>query len=108
MLLYALYTPVEVTPWNREKVYAFASVERYVHCLRQCNQLSPITQKEAVQFSSLASLYVGEKGDEKGFAPDFIDIATNAICDRWDGKFIEVQLVENIADERYYQNSTYA
>jgi hypothetical protein len=61
MLLYALFTPVKIDSWNKPKVYAFCSVERFIHCLRQSNQLKPITHAEAMRENSLAHLYIGEK-----------------------------------------------
>ena len=112
MLLYALYTPKKPTSWKREKAYAFCSIERYVHCMRQkefSRELKPITKDELLnqKHFTLANLYIGEKGDSNGFAPDFINIREDGMQSTFDGKYIPVELVEKMVDERVPHNVTY-
>ena len=106
MLLYAIYTPREITQWNKERLFAFASVERFVATLncadRDEGTLEPITHDEAMLFSSLAILNPEETG--KGVT---ISTARNAVQDSWDGSWKEIHLVERIEDERIPSNVTY-
>ncbi|WP_089610066.1 hypothetical protein [Dehalobacterium formicoaceticum] len=64
MLLYAIYTPNEINSWNREEVFAFASVERFIAGMRLVNEmgeskgtLRPVTKEEAKEISSIATLF---------------------------------------------------
>ena len=94
MLLYALYTPKQVDSFNQERVYAFASVERLVKALkkRDRNGKLVIVNKDDVKSFTFASFH-GEKE-----AP-LVLIREDAVQDPWDGKWVKVPLVHNMADE---------
>ena len=118
MLLYAIYTPDKTTSWNHEKIYAFASIERFVDCMRYINDkrgdrgflaggsgtLRPITREEAMETSSIATLVA----DTMTFEGPSIMISENGVRDNWDGHWREITLVENVYDERIPHDVTYA
>lgn len=112
MLLYAIYTPEEKNSWNHERIYAFASIERFVTGMRLVNEASerkgtmrPVTREEAFQVSSLATLF-GDSGPVKD--GPLVNINQNGIRDNWDGKWIEIQLTERIEDEKIPSEASYS
>lgn len=106
-ILYAIYTPTKQNSWNRERVFAFASIERFIAGMRLVNEmgehrgtLRAVTREEAMQVSSLATLFtVSDKSTEftKG---QLVNIRENGVQDNWDGSWTEIHLVEKIDDER--------
>lgn len=115
MLLYAIYTPEVQNSWNRECVFAFASIERFITGMRLVNEmgerkgtLKPITREEAMEVSSLATLFtISDKGQDfkRG---ELINISENGIRDDWDGSYREIHLVEKMEDEKIPGKSVYS
>lgn len=118
MLLYAIYTPNKVTSWSHERIYAFASIERFVLAMRYINEscgdrgvlaggsgtLRPVTREEAMETSSMATLVV----DSLTFDGPTVLISENGVRDNWDGKWIEVKLSETTTDECVPGQRSYA
>lgn len=108
MLLYGIYTPSEHhnNSWNRARVYAFASVERLVMATREVagagtGTLELVTKTEADRASSIATIYTGI--DENGVPKkdgESIMVHGDGVRDSWDGKVIEIKLVQTIAEEK--------
>lgn len=107
MLLYAIYTPVKVNSWNCERVFAFASIERFIAGMRLVNEmgepkgtLRPVTKEEAMEVSSMATLFtVSDKSDSFTNGQTVL-ISEDGVRDSWDGKWKKIHLVERIEDEK--------
>ena len=105
MLLYAYYTPYEVNINKREKVFAFASIESCVHAMKAYNRkrdsLDLVTRDRLLAGGITTATRirwnpVTKVCEEAGV----IWIEGNAMHDTWDGKQVEINLVEHAADEK--------
>jgi len=113
MLLYAFYIPSEVTPVNRERLFAFASIESFVQAMGDYNfngaDLSPITHEFAKYYcSSIATLIHWNPETKYCEEVGTVWVDENTMTDNWDGKRKEIFLVERAADEKIVRNMVYA
>ena len=108
MLLYAIYAPSARfnDSWNRERVYAFASVERFVEAFREVNNsatgsLEMVTKNEARAKSGFAALYSGvnNNGIPKQDG-ELVSIFYDGLKGHWDSSVIEIHLTHFMKDEK--------
>ena len=107
MLLYAIYTPKNPSSWDRESVFAFASVEQYVYALNKINgkkktagKMTPITKDGVLSLNiSIVALFVDISPDGMPNGGVLVNVQEGAVKNKWDGKWIPLTLVERKADE---------
>jgi len=112
MILYAIYTPADATNRNRERVFAFASIESFVNAMGDYNQsgatLTPTTQdflkERAVSMAVLISWNPETKYCEES---GIIYTSDNSMKDNWNGSRHEIHLVEKTADEKLLKKVIY-
>ena len=112
MLLYAYYSPYEVSSHKPEKVFAFASIESCVRAMAEYGQGNDVLDLKTREFFiergiSIATLIRWNPETKCCEESGSVWINKNAIRDTWDGKMVEIHLVEHSADESVVSDVRY-
>ena len=111
MLLYAIYTPQKIDSWHQQREFAFASIESFIHAINDWHgaTLKPVTRDFLMERRiSLASLIRWNPETKECEEAGAVNVSANAMYNSWDGKLVEIHLVERAADENVLKETVYA